>query len=131
MSETEQMTCGKGLAANAAFPAKLAEVLDAQADVLERHLRAIDRADSNAAAEVAAYTQLSQDYRAVASELARLAEQMASYRDLAMPKHDPAEFTGPDGQMEAFGRFVALEQELLLLLHKKLEAEAPSKSTSS
>ena len=123
MSDVEQMTCGKGLAANSALPAKLAELLGAQADVLERHMRAIDRADPNAAAEIEAYTQLASGYRSVSGELARLSQQMAGYRDLAMPRHDPSAFTVPGGQMEAFRRFVALEQELLSLLKQKLETD--------
>ena len=120
---SEQMTCGMGLAANAPLPSKLAELLAAQADVLDRHVRAIDRADTNAAAEIAAYAELSRGYRAASAELARLSHQMSSYRELPMPKHDPNAFTGPDGQMAAFRHFVDLEQELVRLLQQKLEAD--------
>ncbi|MBV9543637.1 MAG: hypothetical protein JOY61_04605 [Chloroflexi bacterium] len=52
MTETQgeaALTCGRGLAANAALPRLLSELMGAQADVLERHTRAIDTTDGNAA----------------------------------------------------------------------------------
>jgi hypothetical protein len=40
-----------------------------------------------------------------------------------MGRHDMAVMSDPKGQMEAFGRFVSLERELLDLLRSKLEQE--------
>ena len=38
MASDEGWTCGKGLAASAALPTKLAELTAARAEVLERHI---------------------------------------------------------------------------------------------
>ena len=123
MEHDDQPTCGKGLAANAVLPAKLAELMDARADVLERHTKALDLTDPNAQTELDAYTKLARGHRDVARELASLAEQMAGYRDLPMARHDPTVMVDPKGQMDAFRRFVAIERELLALLQAKLEGE--------
>src|SRR5262245_54144012 len=120
MAHDDQPTCGKGLAANAALPAKLAEVLAALAEVLGRHTRALDRNDPDGLAELDAYTSLERTHRGVASELVRLSEAMAGYRDLPMAAHDMTVMADPKGQAEAFQRFVAVERELLELLRAKL-----------
>ena len=119
----DQPTCGQGLAANAALPAKLAEVLSAQSEVLERHMRALDGGDSTAQRELEAYSGLVSAYRAAASQLSNIGDLMTSYRNLPMARHDLAVMAGPRGQMEAFQRFVALEQELVGLLISKLASE--------
>jgi hypothetical protein len=118
---SDQPTCGRGLAANAALPAKLADLMAARAEVIERHTRALDMADPNAQQELDAYTSLARAHREIAAELARLAHQMAGYRDLPMARHDMQVMADPKGQAEAFQRFVALERELLALLHTSLE----------
>jgi hypothetical protein len=119
----DRTTCGEGLAANAVLPAKLADLMAAQAEVLERHTRALDPTDVAAQNELDAYTKLERAHRDVAGELAELAEEMASYRDLPMGRHDMTVMTDPRGQVEAFRRFVAVERELLALLQTKLEGE--------
>src|SRR5687768_17638173 len=123
MERDDRPTCGKGLAANAVLPAKLAELIAAQGEVLKRHARALDPADATAQAELDAYTRLERAHGAVARELASLAEEMASYRNLPMCRHNMTVITDPKGQTEAFRRFLAMERELLALLQAKLEAE--------
>ena len=123
MEHDDQPTCGEGLAANAVLPAKLAELMAARAEVLKRHTRALELADAAAQKEFDAYISLERAHRDVASELADLAEEMASYRNLPMGRHDMTVMTDPKGQMEAFRRFVAVEQELLALLQATLEVE--------
>ena len=123
MEHDDRPTCGEGLAANAVLPAKLAELMSAQAEVLKRHTQALDLTDATTQKELDAYTRLERAHRGVASELASLAEEMASYRNLPMGRHDMTVMTDPKGQMEAFQRFVAVERELLALLQAKLEAE--------
>jgi hypothetical protein len=123
MERGDRPTCGEGLAANSILPAKLAELMAAQAEVLERHTRALDPTDAAARKEFDAYTKLERAHRDVASELADLAEEMASYRELLMGRHDMRVMSDPKGQVEAFRYFVAVERELLALLQTKLEAE--------
>jgi hypothetical protein len=123
MEHGDRPTCGEGLAANAVLPAKLAELMAARAEVLERHTRALDLTDVTTQKELDAYTSLERAHRDIASELADLAEEMASYRNLPMGRHDLTVMTDPKGQMEAFRRFVAEERELLALLQATLEAE--------
>jgi hypothetical protein len=123
MEHGDRPTCGEGLAANSILPAKLAELMAAQAEVLKRHTHALDLTDATAQEEFDAYTRLERAHRDVASELADLGEEMAGYRNLPMGRHDMTVMTDPKGQMEAFRRFVAVERELLALLQTKLEAE--------
>jgi hypothetical protein len=114
-------TCGKGIAANAVLPAKLAELVAATAEVLERHTKALDAIDPAAREELAAYAALVRAHRAIAGELASLSRQMAGYRDLPMGRHDEAAMADPEGQAEAFRRYVAIQRELLALLSADLE----------
>ena len=123
MEHGDRPTCGEGLAANAILPTKLAELIAAQAEVLKRHTRALDPTDTTAQRELDAYTRLERAHRDVASELAELGEEMAGYRNLPMARHDMTVMADPEGQIEAFRRFVAVERELLMLLQTKLEAE--------
>jgi hypothetical protein len=123
MEREDQPTCGQGLAANAALPAKLAELTVARADVLERHMKALDPADPASRQELDAYAKLARTHRDVAGELDRLALLMAGCRDLPMGRHDMAVVADPNGQAAAFRRFVAVERELLELLKARLAEE--------
>jgi hypothetical protein len=120
----EEATCGKGLAANAALPAKLTEVMDAVARVLETHTKALDLEDVGAKQEYDAYLNLVEQHRRIASELHALSEQMASYRDLPMGRHDRKALSTPEAA-DVFERLVNLEQELLSLLEQRLEEHRP------
>jgi hypothetical protein len=120
MAHDDTPTCGKGLAANATLPARFSDLIAATAEVLERHTRALDPTDPAASAELEAYNSLVRAHRAVAADLARLADQMASYRDLPMAPHDMAVMMDPAGQTEAFQRLVALERETLALLTERV-----------
>ena len=100
----------------AALPAKLADLMSARAEVLERHTRALDLDDAAGRQEFDAYTALVGAHREVAAELAALAQQMSGHRDLPMAPHDTAVLSGPLGQAEAFQRFKAIERELVELL---------------
>lgn len=121
MERDDQPTCGMGLAAQAALPAKLAELTAATAEVLERHTKALDLTDPATREEVNAYATLVRAHRMVAGELASLAQQMAGYRDLPMGRHDEAAMADPEGQAEAFRRLLAIQRELLALLSANVE----------
>jgi phytoene dehydrogenase-like protein len=115
----EQQTCGKGLAENATLPASLGELVAATARVLEVHMKALDLTDENGKRELDAYRELASMHRRLATELASLAERMASYRDLPMARHDMAAMTSP-APRHAFAGFVRQEERLLELLQSRL-----------
>lgn len=121
MERIDEPTCGKGLAAQSGLPAKLADLFAATADVLERHTRALDLDDPAAREEFDAYQALVRGHRAIAGDLADLAQRMAGYRDLPMGRHDERVMADPAGQAEAFRRALAIQRELLALLHAKVE----------
>src|ERR671918_1616113 len=89
----DQPTCGKGLAANAILPEKLAALMSAMATMLENHTRALDPNEANGRLERDAYQRLVRDQRTLASDLEALARAMQSYRDLPMPSHDMVPLT--------------------------------------
>ena len=115
-------TCGKGLAAHASFPSKLAEVLGALADNLALHQRTLDRSDAAARAEHDVYVDLERQYREVVTRLTAIADHMDAARNLPMGKHDPDRLADP-ALFDVFARFVTLEAELLELLEHDLERD--------
>lgn len=112
---TEPATCGEGLAAHSALPAKLGELIAALAENLEVHQSTLDLTDENARKEHDAYVKLGREYRSIAAHLQATAQHMAGYRDLPMARHDERAMASPK-VLEAFAKFVTLEQELLALL---------------
>ena len=123
MEGNDEPTCGKGIAANAMLPAKLRELMNARAEVLERHSCALDLTDANARIEHEAYAQLVRAHRELAVALDNLARHMASYRDLPMGRHDMNVMADPKGQIEAFQQFVHNERELAEFLRAKVEED--------
>jgi hypothetical protein len=115
-------TCGQGLAEHAPLPAKLGELTAAVSDILERHTKALDLTDGNSKREYDAYRDLVRKHRGVANQLQETAMQMAGYRDLPMGRHDMKAMASPE-VIEAFERFVRIEQELLALLKARLEED--------
>ena len=121
MQDDGQATCGKGLAANAAVPAKVAELMATTAEVLERHMKALDPGEEPGRQELEAYAALVRGHREVAAQLEGLARQMEGYRDLPMASHDMAVMSDPQGQAEAYGRVVERQRELVGLLEERLK----------
>lgn len=113
----EPSTCGEGLAARSVVPAKLGELLGAQARILEAHVRALDPNDSDARMEVDAYAMLVTGHRDIADRLSGLATQMADYRTLQMAPHDEAAMADSLAH-KAFERFVQVERELTTVLQQ-------------
>jgi hypothetical protein len=118
----DQQTCGKGLAENSTLPAKLADVIESMARVLETHMEALDLTDDDSRLEHEAHRELAKELGKIAAELQATSRRMAGYRDLPMGRHDPQRMAGSNAR-EAFGRFVAHKEELLGLLRTRLEAE--------
>ena len=124
MSAGTEQTCGKGLARNAELPARLADVADAMAGLLEAHTRALDVSDENCRQEYDAYRRIADDWRGAAPVLHAIATQMAGYRGLAMGPHDETALKGPQFAA-AFERFVAVERALAELLDRQLGEYGP------
>ena len=118
----DQPTCGKGLAENAALPEKLAELITSVAEVLELHMRALDRKDPAAAREYEAYATLVKEHRAVGAQLQATAQRMAGYRDLPMGRHDQNVMSDPKA-FAGFERLVSIRQELLELLNRTAQRD--------
>jgi hypothetical protein len=113
----EPATCGQGLASRSVLPAKLGELLAAQARLLEAHMRALDPADSDARMELDAYAALVTAHRDIGDRLSGIATQMADYRDLPMAAHDEAAMSDA-AALKAFERFVQAERELTTLMQQ-------------
>ena len=111
---SEPSTCGQGLAENAALPAGLAQVTEAMADMLERHMAALDLTDAHAAAEHAVYGELVAVHRRTAEQLRAAADLMDAQRDLPMGLHDMAVMANP-ATGQAFQTLVAKRHLLSLL----------------
>jgi hypothetical protein len=115
----DQATCGRGLAAHAAFPSVVGDVMSSMADVLAHHMTALDLGDPNTRAEYEAYGALVEAHRASAEQLRSISLRMAGSRDLPMGRHDEAVMGSADGA----GRFASLvrhEQALHTLLGSTL-----------
>jgi hypothetical protein len=121
MNFVDQNTCGKGLAENSALPAKFGEVVAAVADSLAAHMKALDVEDEDAKEEHEAYRKLVDEHRSIAARLQATSEEMASYRDLPMGRHDQEAMISPE-VIEAFQRLVRLEDDLLSLLEARAES---------
>jgi hypothetical protein len=118
----DQATCGKGLAEQAVLPAKLGELTASVADILDSHTQALDLTDERSRQEYEAYRHLANAHRQAGLQLEAIAKQMAAYRDLPMGRHDEKAMAAP-AVLESFQRFVRLEQELLSLLHRRMEQD--------
>ena len=117
MSTSDQQTCGKGLAENSILPRKLGQLIAAMAENLAVHSRALDLTDQNSRAEYDAYEELVRELRQTAAQLKGTAQQMVSYRDLPMGRHDEKAMTHPR-VLEVFEQFVKQKQEVLALLEQ-------------
>lgn len=111
----DQVTCGKGLAANAKLPATMGELIAAMVDVLHVHQQALDLTDENAKPEHVAYVTLERELRSISSQLDASARHMTGYRDLPMGRHDEEKMSAREA-IVAFERFLAAERALLSLL---------------
>lgn len=118
----EPQTCGEGLAEHSAIPRLLAELVDALADNLERHMPALDLTDDGGRAEHAAYERLASRHRQIAADLQAAADDMAGQRELPMGPHDMDVIAAP-AVAEAFARFVAAKRALAAHLERELAAD--------
>jgi hypothetical protein len=115
----DEPTCGKGLAARSTLPTQLGKLMDAVAEVLEIHTKALDPTSDNGQREDRAYRSLVARHRQAADLLRATGEEMAGYRDLPMADHDTRVLNSAEA-VEAFARVVAIEHEVSALLHDRL-----------
>ncbi len=121
MDDNDERTCGKGLAAYATLPDKLADVVDALAATLESHTRSLGD-DVAAREEHEVYGALAKEHRAIAARLRAAAEHMAGSRDLPMGTHDE-KVLGDTTSVAAFTAFVDAEVALASHLERALERD--------
>ncbi len=115
-------TCGQGLAENSLLPGKLGELTAAMAETLDMHMRTLDVSDPQSKQEYEVYFQLANEQRETAARLLATANEMAGARDLPMGHHN---FTNQATSqvLEAFEKYVRVEQELLFLLQQASEQD--------
>jgi hypothetical protein len=113
----DEPTCGRGIAANAALPAMLSDLMTALADTLDAHRPALDLKETAGQQEDEAYATLVAEQREIAGRLESLAKRMEGYRDLPMASHDMAVMAQPE-RMAPYARFVAIERELAGMLQQ-------------
>jgi hypothetical protein len=118
----EEATCGAGLAEHAALPAKLGELLAALAEILERHMTALDAEDPNGRRELEAYGRLATQHREIAARLRGVASEMSGYRALPVSPHDEAAMSDPKAQA-AFVRYVRVERNLIAFLQDRVQRD--------
>jgi hypothetical protein len=118
----DAFTCGKGLARHSTLPATLGDVMEAGAEVLELHTKALDPADEIARRELDAYLGVARQHRAIARELRALAGELAACDTLPMASHDEQAMADPRAGA-AFERFVGREVELITLLEGRIEED--------
>jgi hypothetical protein len=118
----DQQTCGKGLAENSVLPAKLGDLTESMAVILEIHMGALDLEDNDSRREHEAYRELVLDHRRIAAALRETARRMAGYRDLPMGRHDTSVMSSPRA-VKAFEKFVKLEEDLMALLQTRGEQD--------
>jgi len=114
----DQLTCGKGLAHNAALPAKLGELTAAVAENLEVHMNALDLEDPNAKKEKEAYQKLAAAFREIAMQLVATANHMNGYRNLASATHSKKAMIDPKVRI-SFQKLMGVEQELSELIEER------------
>jgi hypothetical protein len=110
------------LAVNSALPAKLGELTNSMAEILEIHMGALDLQDNASRLEHEAYRELALEQRKTAAALRETARRMAGYRDLPMGAHD-TKVMSSSRAVAAFENFVKLEEELVALLQQRLESD--------
>jgi hypothetical protein len=119
----DQPTCGRGLAANAILPERLAALMNAMATMLENHTRALDLNETNGRLEHDAYERLVSDQRTLASGLEALARAMEGNRDLPMARHNLAPLND-QASRAVLAAFIDAERDLITLLQKQAENHA-------
>jgi hypothetical protein len=116
--EAAERSCGKGLADGADVPTALAALINAMADVLQEHTRALEAVDIRARRELQCYRAVIVEQRKAASQLDATAALMRSHRDLAPAPHNE-EVMRSEAAAKAFQRYQAAAEEARKVLARQ------------
>jgi uncharacterized protein YndB with AHSA1/START domain len=131
VSQADEATCGKGLAAHAALPSAIGDLMNAMASVLDMHQQALDLTDERARPEHHAYVTLVMELRGLAAQLTAVGARMSGYHDLPMGRHLDAVLAS-SASMDAFAYLLQTERALLALLSRTAaEHEAMSETVTA
>ena len=114
---------GKGLAEQAALPAKLGALMASVAENLELHMKALDLKNKDARKEYKAYGNLAREHRSIAASLQAIAGELEGYRGLATGKPNEEVLLDPK-ILAAFGKFVKAEMQLIASLQKRMRRDS-------
>jgi hypothetical protein len=115
-----QKTCGQQMRERAALPAKVSELLTANADNFQDHAKWVAKSghDKASKAEVAALEKLVTHERKLAVMFASLASEMIGMGDLAGAAHDPNHMDR-DAATAIWQRQATLDREVAAMLVKE------------
>jgi hypothetical protein len=113
-------TCGKGIAANATLPEKIAAIIRGTGEVLHNHIRSLDPGEANGRIEIEAYQRLVSEHRDLGDRLEALAALMRGYRSLPMANHDMAALMDK-ASLDVFVALVDREKDLLVLMQDRVK----------
>lgn len=123
-AEAPKMTCGQMMAAHAPIMSKMAELAEAHVAGAEMHVKAIDKKDKAAKAEIDALTKDIKFHKDIAGKFKKAGEDMAKAKDMPACKHDEKAMADPK-MMEAMMKMVKAEKELSEMMAKDVaDAEA-------
>ena len=122
-ADSEELTCGRGVAANAELPQHLADLVAAMAAVLEHHMTALPVSDADARAELEGYAAVVARARDAETALEELAQEMRAKRDLPAAPHDMSILMAPAAQA-VFASLVEKEGTLAAVLERRLKEHA-------
>ncbi len=114
----EEMTCGRGIAANATLPSQMAVVVAALGAVLQDHTKALDDRNAAARREHAAYDGIIESARVARISLDALAREMLACRELPAAPHDMDALASRETH-DVFVALVRAEQQLHGLLQRR------------
>ena len=113
------MTCGQVMAAKAAMPAKLAEMLTAINDNTAMHAKWAGTKDKAAKGEHDAMMKVVKDHKAMIAAANKTSKDMAAMKDMPPCKHDMK--TMDPKMMDGMTKALALQKEFAAMLIKDAE----------
>ncbi len=101
------------------LPARLGDLIESMAEVLEVHTEALELQRRELTPRTRRLSEAGHRAAGAAARLRAIGDEMAGYRDLPIGTHDPAAMTSPKA-VGAFEEFVAVEEQLLTMLEARV-----------